>query len=1089
MKILKLLHYKQIFILFTIFCTQVSLAQLTVTAVPTDEECPGTGTLTLSVQNANPGYAVNYKVYLLPETNVPFWNSSNSYLEGLQDGDYLVKASQNIDGTTVMDQTQVTIGSNYVPLAFNISSVNAVCGNDGSMVINVTSGDPVQYEILDGPATAGPQSSNIFNGLPAGTYEVRVTDSCGNGYISTQTFYVEQPVLTIAGPNFTGGALSSCNQISVGCTVTAEGEGLGIVYPLWAEITVYPPGGGTPVVYNQSIPGGAENGLEITQQIQFYGAPHNIDFKITDPCGTVYTLNGSVIEEQMEASGSPQTVLCNETVLNISPQNYMPPYTINFTGAPAGFNPSTANSSYPGPFNEGAVFGTEQNPVPLGNYSFTITDACGRTATGQVQVQESLLPEPTVTGLNHDCINYLGSIIIEVPNHPLDTAVMTSAPSGYSQTSPYDVTNYIFDGKLTVTDLPIGNYTFTLTDICGNSYENVSAVVPEYTMQEPLYVLRPDCEPGKGALLITSNLTSVIITEAPAGFEHALPYDVSENIFDGVFSMDGLPGGTYTFKTSTLCIGDVVETVEIPAFEVTSSEIELGGDCVSFDLEVNYESNAENLVTFWLQAYNDEENSWMHPETGVLYEEGEVLNDGNAYKLENMAMNEALPYLGDFRVLKMHRSYTDGSTGENVKNCIEEFYEFFFFNELDIRGIYNLTCVGEVIDVQVDAVGVSPLHFELISKNGDPSFYVDNGENNIFTGLEGAMYMVRVTDPCGGYRVQQFNVSELPPLVSATTPADLGWCDMEGTGTGTFDLLSQNEIIIDDLDPDIVTITYHTSMGDAENDVNPISNPAAYTSGTAEIFARVEWNVNPLCYGLAQFKVLVTPPTPLAMQDKWAYCEGGSVTVIADPGYVSYSWSTGATTPSIDVNEPGTYTCTVISTTGCEISKTVEVAPILPPEITHVDIQDFNGDNNTITVYMDHTPNPDLYEYSIDGVNFQAGNVFTDIPAGQYTVIVQDRFNCGAMNNKDIHLLNYPKYFTPNGDGVNDKWRIPYAILEPNMVVYIYDRYGKPITSITATSDGWDGTLQGSQLPSTDYWFVAKRQDGREFRGHFAMMR
>src|SRR5690606_6765916 len=136
-------------------------------------------------------------------------------------------------------------------------------------------------------------------------------------------------------------------------------------------------------------------------------------------------------------------------------------------------------------------------------------------------------------------------------------------------------------------------------------------------------------------------------------------------------------------------------------------------------------------------------------------------------------------YVGDLRVMKMQLSYANVTSGRSTKHCLEEVEEFFFYNDLDIRGVYNLTCVGETIDVLVDAVGVPPLHFEIISKNGDTSFYIDNGEDNIFTGLEGGLYHVRVTDPCGGYRVQQFNVSELPPLVAVTQPGDLGICDME----------------------------------------------------------------------------------------------------------------------------------------------------------------------------------------------------------------------------------------------------------------------------------------------------------------------
>lgn len=1079
---------KQYFITI-IICLFISsaYAQFSVSAVATDENCPGTGSLSLSVQNANPSVPVNYKVYLLPESNVPFWNSSNPIVEGLQDGDYLIKASQVNNGSTTTAQTTASIGSNYVPLAFSVSSVNAVCGNDGSMVINVFQGSPATYEILDGPAIAGPQTSNVFNGLPAGTYEIRVTDTCGNGFISTQTFYVEQPVLTLTGPNFSGGTLSSCSQITVGCTVNAQGEGLGIIYPLSAQITVYPPSGGTPTVYNQSISSGPQNGLEILQQIQFYSASHTIDFKVTDPCGTVYTLNGSVVSQQMTAQGSPQSVLCNNLILNISAENYMPPYTINFTSTPAGFSPSAANSAYPGPFNNVATFGNEENPVPLGSYEFTITDACGRTASAQTQINTPIVPVPTVTATNSDCVNFLGSMTVQVTNHPLQTATITSAPAAYQYNTPYNVTQMISNGILSVGGLPIGNYTLNLTDVCGNTYQNVTAVVPDYSPQAPQFVPRADCETGKGALLILSNLTSVIITDAPAGFEHSLPYNASYNIANGVFSMDGFAGGAYTFKTTTACTGEMETIIEIPEMEVTENEISIGGDCVSFDLEINYESNAGTLVTFWLQSYNDDDNKWVHPETGAVYEEGDVLNNENAVPLLNNAINEALPYLGTFRVMKMQRSYGNGGEGVTSKICMENVYDFFFYNELDIRGVYNLTCVGELIDVQVDAIGVSPLHFEIISQNGDTSFYIDNGGDNIFTGLQEGLYHVRVTDPCGGFRVQQFNVSELPPLVSTSQPGDLGSCDLTGTGTSEFDLSTQDDIITNNLDDEIAAVTYHASLAEAENGVNPL--PVLYTSGSAEIFARVEWVMNPSCYGIASFNLLVTSPTPLVMDDVWGICQGESVTVVADPGYVSYSWSNGATTQNIEVSEPGSYTCSVVSITGCEMSKTIEVVPVLPPQITRIDTDDFRDDENIVTVVMENTPNLNLYEYSIDGVNYQAGNTFTGIPAGQYTVTVRDRFGCSASDSKDIHLLTYPKFFTPNGDGAHDKWRIEYAILEPGMKVFIYDRYGKPITSFGATSEGWDGTLEGQMLPSTDYWFIVKRQDGREYRGHFAMMR
>ncbi|MGK4569084.1 T9SS type B sorting domain-containing protein [Flavobacterium sp. 3HN19-14] len=83
----------------------------------------------------------------------------------------------------------------------------------------------------------------------------------------------------------------------------------------------------------------------------------------------------------------------------------------------------------------------------------------------------------------------------------------------------------------------------------------------------------------------------------------------------------------------------------------------------------------------------------------------------------------------------------------------------------------------------------------------------------------------------------------------------------------------------------------------------------------------------------------------------------------------------------------------------------------------------------------------------------------------------------------------YPMFFTPNGDGVNDNWKIKFSNLEPGLDVAIFDRYGKFIKQLYANGQGWDGTYNGHDEPSTDYWFVVKRPSGKEYRGHFALKR
>jgi gliding motility-associated-like protein len=88
--------------------------------------------------------------------------------------------------------------------------------------------------------------------------------------------------------------------------------------------------------------------------------------------------------------------------------------------------------------------------------------------------------------------------------------------------------------------------------------------------------------------------------------------------------------------------------------------------------------------------------------------------------------------------------------------------------------------------------------------------------------------------------------------------------------------------------------------------------------------------------------------------------------------------------------------------------------------------------------------------------------------------------------------VEFPLFFTPNGDGINDFWQFvtPLSNLQINIeTISIYNRYGNLIQQINSNSIGWDGNYNGVPLPSSDYWFKANLVDGRIFKGHFALKR
>jgi hypothetical protein len=70
--------------------------------------------------------------------------------------------------------------------------------------------------------------------------------------------------------------------------------------------------------------------------------------------------------------------------------------------------------------------------------------------------------------------------------------------------------------------------------------------------------------------------------------------------------------------------------------------------------------------------------------------------------------------------------------------------------------------------------------------------------------------------------------------------------------------------------------------------------------------------------------------------------------------------------------------------------------------------------------------------------------------------LCQDKNGCGLSNPFVFYVLDYPRYFTPNGDGYNDYWNIENLNLLPKSTVTIFNRYGKLLKEISP-KEAWDG--------------------------------
>ncbi|MCF7561778.1 T9SS type B sorting domain-containing protein [Sabulilitoribacter multivorans] len=354
---------------------------------------------------------------------------------------------------------------------------------------------------------------------------------------------------------------------------------------------------------------------------------------------------------------------------------------------------------------------------------------------------------------------------------------------------------------------------------------------------------------------------------------------------------------------------------------------------------------------------------------------------------------------------------------------------------------------------------------------------------------------VRVSDTSTGCHITSSFILQINENPIPNTPSDLIDCDDDFDGFLSFDLSSQDSTIMGSLSASNFNVTYYNTMDDAENGSNVL--PTSHSAFNSEIiYARLENNATG-CYGVTQFTTYVNPLPVIPIDDVVPLCINDLPLIIdaytGNPND-TYQWSTGATTSQIQLNDPseiGDYWVTAttpnIGSNDCSYTKEFTVIESEEASINFTTKVDF-ADPNSITVDIDGIGD---YVFILDNGEPQTSNVFENVTFGIHIITIRDLNGCQDVTT-EVVVIDVPKFFTPNNDSVFDTWHIVGISEIPGTIVYIYDRYGKLLKTLPHTSIGWDGTFNGQNMPSDDYWFLAKViQNGTPFdvKGHFALKR
>jgi gliding motility-associated-like protein len=406
-------------------------------------------------------------------------------------------------------------------------------------------------------------------------------------------------------------------------------------------------------------------------------------------------------------------------------------------------------------------------------------------------------------------------------------------------------------------------------------------------------------------------------------------------------------------------------------------------------------------------------------------------------------------------------SYTDPANPNNPINRCKQIGSFKFKDGTITANNATLTqCNNNNTGTAVFDLTTAAVFGGTATKKYYPTMNdLNAGTNEItnptaFVSAEGIVY-VKVTSQFGCTATAVITLKFYPPII--VTEATLRSCFIEANpSTASFNLTAAT------VTPGVAAKKYYPSITDAVNGTNEILNPTAYIAPNGVIYVKV-LNAQG-CYMIAKVILVVLPPVKSSVLVDKIICIEDKTTLDAGPGFNSYEWSTGATTQAVSNVGTGTY-WVKLKTGDCVTKQSVKVYASENPVITNVDIA-----NNTVAAFVTGGTPP--YKYSMDNINWQDSNVFSNVPRGDNMLYVKDAYDCEPIHI-GIVVPNLVNVITPNGDGINDA--VDYSALagKQNLVLSIFDRYGNKIHQADKSNGyKWNGTTDsGRKVTTGNYWY------------------
>ncbi|MBN4052355.1 PKD domain-containing protein, partial [Sphingobacteriaceae bacterium AH-315-L07] len=841
------------------------------------------------------------------------------------------------------------------PLAIIIvaasTPITCPAGNDGTISIVASNGNPPYTYAW----STGDNTTSISN-LPAGTYDVTVTDSkgCQSTDAVVQEKILDYEIYT--------------DSTDVSCFGGSDGS-----VRITAKL------GNSPYTYSWNTGASTQ---ELTGLIAgtYYVTTNDVNgcekyasITVNEPTALVLSLGKTDLSCNGSNDGTVGATTSGGTNIGI-----------------------TSTSGYTYIWNTGS---TDQglDSLGAGTYTVTVTDANGCQLSSSITITE---PAPVVLTNASDSVNCKGGS---------DGMVSVTATGGVPA---YKYKWNTSDTTQTVNNLSAGVYMVSVTDAAGGCYtvDTITVYEPDTFIMTSTFSNLSCNGSNDGTASITANggvqpynftwssgtITSTATYSETSNLAATTIYgtvtDANGCMLSNSFSLTQPPKLNTSFTSTNLTCNNSCDGV---------IDVTVGGGSAPYYYSWSNSSTSQDLTSICAGTYNvtvSDNNACDTVMTIIITQPDTIsatvtestpasCNNSDGEATVSLVAGGTAPYQysSDGLTFQSNTVISNLSAGSNTitirdtNNCINTFLVTITEPSDIIATITNdsLSCNGSadgVIYARSVIGGVNPYQFSLDTSAGYQA-------DSTFNGLIAGNYTVTIQGSNGCLYFFNDTVGE-PALLIATMIDSLD-IDCFGNSTGLAEVSGAGG-----------NGSYTYGWSDGANQ----STAIATSLGAGNYSVTVTDSKN--CNAIAT--VSLSQPTQLSVSISGSNltcnnsCDGlSTITVSGGSGGYTFLWSTGVATQNISSLCAGDYTVTVTDNNGCDTSLNITITQPDTISATITETQQASCNNSdgeaTVSAVAGGTA---PYQYSTDGITFQSNAVITNLSSGSHNITIRDTNGC-----------------------------------------------------------------------------------------------